>query len=79
MKVRTTAQEMTTVIIAADFDDYYEHQHTSFDDLVNHAGVTICLLQLRGSDPDLPISRDVFSCLVQHLACIVIAFQSRQR
>jgi hypothetical protein len=31
--------------------------------LVDHLLIAVCLLQLGGCDPDLPVRRDVFSCL----------------
>jgi len=52
---------------------------TSFNNLVHHVSVAVSFFQLRSSNPDLSISRNVFTSLVQHLTCVVIALQSRQR
>ena len=52
---------------------------TSFNDLLNHLAVGVRLLQFGGSDPDLAISRDVFTCFVENLSCIVVRLEACER
>ncbi len=40
---------------------------TSFNNLRNHVEIFICFLQFRSTDPNVPISGDILTSLIQHL------------
>ena len=49
---------------------------TSVNNLLYHRYIIVCLLQLGGTDPNLTISWDVLTSLVQHLTGITVILQS---